>query len=160
MIKAMIFLILVAVGFVYMIKMEVANGEFKGLKSRAEEGDPIAQYHLASAYNLGEKIKKNQEKAVKWYIKSAEQGLACSQIALAVCYESGTGVKKNQEKAVKWLKKAAKQDHSFAQLLLAKYYKNGVVVKKDLNEAERLYKKSASQNKPSNKKYNITYEDY
>src|ERR1700693_2876425 len=43
------------------------------LKSKAEDGDVQAQLALAKAYDLGEGVPKDEEKAVQWWEKAAEQ---------------------------------------------------------------------------------------
>jgi TPR repeat protein len=42
------------------------------LKNKAEDGDVQAQLALAKAYDLGEGVPKDEEKAVQWWEKAAE----------------------------------------------------------------------------------------
>ena len=52
------------------------NGEIKSLFNLAKQGDTEAQYKLGRSYYLGDGIKQDYRKAVKWYRRSAKQGYA------------------------------------------------------------------------------------
>lgn len=90
---------------------EVATQYLKAI----EDGDPEAQFYLASAYEDGWHFVKNEAEAVKWYCKAAEQGNADAQAALGNCYRDGIGVAKDENEAVKWLNKAIAQGHAGAR---------------------------------------------
>ena len=79
------------------------------LKSKAEDGDVQAQLALAKAYDLGEGVPKDEEKAVLWWEKAAEHGNVSAQVSLGGVYSLGAGVPKNYAAAVRWWKKAAEQ---------------------------------------------------
>ena len=44
------------------------------IKRRAEAGDAMAQYELATLLFYGEDIEEDEKKAVFWLIRAAEQG--------------------------------------------------------------------------------------
>jgi len=67
-------------------------------------------------------LKKDHEKAVKWYRKAAEQGESDAQYSLGNCYYNGEGVKKDMEKAKKWHLKAARQGHKESKKSLKSNY--------------------------------------
>ena len=101
---------------------------FSTLKLLAEQGNDTAQYYLGEAYDFTgiyyeDGIKKDLQKAIKWYTKSAEQGNVKAQVKLGLIYEFGKKVvkkellqhgiggevHKNKQEAIKWYKKADKQ---------------------------------------------------
>jgi TPR repeat protein len=76
-----------------------------GLKERADEGEALAQFKLASLYESGrEGVSKNLPKAAALYRKAAEQGRADAQYNLGMMYESGHGVGKDPAEAARWFK--------------------------------------------------------
>ena len=77
----------------------------QGLKERADEGEALAQFKLASLYESGrEGVTKNLPKAAALYRKAAEQGRADAQYNLGMMYESGHGVEKDPAEAARWFK--------------------------------------------------------
>ena len=71
----------------------------------AEQGNPLAQWNLASLYDQMD----NQQKATHWYQVRAEKGDPLAQMILGTRYYHGQGVEKELEKARFWLKKACDQ---------------------------------------------------
>lgn len=92
---------------------------------RAESGDSVMQHNLATMYQIGEGVEKNQEKASYWFLKAAMQGLPQSQAKVGVRYWQGTGVPMDREKAVYWMKKAAEQGEVTAEVALSSVYTIG-----------------------------------
>jgi TPR repeat protein len=66
------------------------------LKSKAEDGDVQAQLVLAKAYDLGEGVPKDEEKAVQWWEKAAEQGDVTAEGNLGTAYGLGMGVPRDE----------------------------------------------------------------
>jgi acyl carrier protein len=125
---------------------QTASDVVKKMKLLAEEGDPLAQCHLALLYQEGLMgVSKDLNLAFQWYSKSAAQGFAVSQYELGNMYFSGEGVKKDYVKSVEWLRKAANQGLPEAQYNLACKYGNGEGVKTDMSEAVKWFKKAAAQ---------------
>src|SRR5580692_4022939 len=114
------------------------------LKSRAEDGDVQAQLALAKAYDLGEGVPKDEEKAVQWWEKAAEHGNASAQVSLGGVYSLGAGVPKNYAAAVRWWKKAAEQGDVTAEGNLGTAYGLGMGVPKDEVESVRWHTKAAA----------------
>ena len=85
------------------------------LRQKAENGDAASQFLLGKAYDQGEGIEQNFEKATEWYLKATKQGNVDAQFNLAVSYENGQGVKRNLDTAVSWYLKAAEQGDTEAQ---------------------------------------------
>ena len=72
----------------------------------AEKNDIRAQLWLGNYYS-NNSPEKNDELAVKWYIKAANQDNAIAQYAVGIFYYEGRGVPKNYEEALTWLNKAS-----------------------------------------------------
>ena len=87
----------------------------------AEEGDPVAQYHLGMIYLKGLGIEQKPKVAIKWLIKSAEQGYAEAQFELGNAYRKYSKGNDQTYEAARWNQKAAEQGHVGAQLLHAKF---------------------------------------
>jgi TPR repeat protein len=141
------------------------------LKS-AEQGYDEAQFYIAQLYDyngeigtgpysfekLGREfyydniIKKNNEAALKWYLKAAEQGNMKAQRILADAYKYGRyslPIEKNEKKAFDWYLKLAKQGDADAQDKIGDYYSLGKIVEKNYKEAFNYYLKSAKQGNES-----------
>ncbi len=77
----------------------------QGLKERADQGEALAQFKLASLYESGrDGVPKNLPKAAAFYRKAAEQGRADAQYNLGMMYESGHGIEKDPVEAARWFK--------------------------------------------------------
>ena len=50
----------------------------------AEQGIPLAQYHLGMMYRKGEGVAQDDAEAARWLLKAAEQGIATAQFNLGV----------------------------------------------------------------------------
>jgi uncharacterized protein len=94
-------------------------------KIKAEAGDAAAQYAFGRAYEDGQGVPQDDEKAVLWYRKSADQGFAKAQTALGLMYRLGHGVEQDKTEAVRWYQKAAKQQDPAALFNLAAAHYNG-----------------------------------
>jgi TPR repeat protein len=119
--------------------------QFLKYKSKAENGDPKAQYNLGKCYATGQGVDKNDVEAVKWFRKSAEQGNAIGQNALGAYYAAGQGVDKNDVEAVKWFRKAAEQGFVEGQYNLGLCYAIGQGIDKNYMEAGKWLRKAAEQ---------------
>jgi uncharacterized protein len=120
--------------------------DFKETKTRAEQGDPEAQYNLAVMYDMGIGAPKNYTESGQWYAKAAAKGVAEAQFQLAVrYYEAGKQAKKNYETAFSWFYKAALQGMPQAQYNVALMYQLGRGVPTNRVEAYKWYIISAAQ---------------
>ena len=61
---------------------------FKAVINAAEQGDAEAQSKLGCYYIQGKTVKKDVEKAVEWWTKSAEQKNSDAQFNLGLYYYS------------------------------------------------------------------------
>lgn len=100
---------------------------------------------------LGEK--KDEEEAVRWFLKAAELENDNAQFELAHCYQRGKGVEKDEEEAVRWYRRAAEQGRVDAQFSMGVFYEKGIGVLKNVQEAVRWYRKAAEQGDASSQSY-------
>jgi hypothetical protein len=124
---------------------EDASKHFEDVKSKAEQGDAIAQYNLGILYAFGRGATKDNVEAVKWFRKAAEQNDADAQYNLGVCYAKGKGVGQDSEEAIKWYRKSAEQGNVGAQYNLGVVYASGNGVPEDDAEAAKWFLKAAEQ---------------
>ena len=75
----------------------------------AEQGDPRAQFSLASLHSEGWGGPVSKEKARLWYEKSAEQGHPYAQYSLAFMHYKGEGGPVSYEHAFFWMTRAGEQ---------------------------------------------------
>jgi len=115
-------------------RLDGATG-LKLLKELANFGDLIAQFDLAVAYEFGNGVPQDYEKAAYWYRKSAEQGLAIAQSHLGVLYTNGKGVARDYDQAAFWYGKAAEQGDGKAQNNLGAMNYQGQGVPRDYVQA-------------------------
>lgn len=128
--------------------------EFRFKQIAAEKGDAEAQYYLGIAYDSGDGVDLDHEKAVYWYQKSADQGNTDAMFSLAVSYDDGEGVEMDDEMAIYWYTKAAELGESNAQNNVAVMYEDGEGTDIDYDKALYWYTKSA-ENKNSLAQYNL-----
>lgn len=88
-------------------------------RSKAESGVIDAQLELAVAYEHGEGINKNPQKAISWYCRAALKGSVDAQRNLAWMFLNARGVDKDEALAVRWFSAAAKSGDKFSQQTLS-----------------------------------------
>src|SRR5437899_3562627 len=108
------------------------------LHSRADAGDPEAQYQLASLYWDGKEVDQDRNEALKWYQLAAQHGHPDAQVKVAEVYEMGQGVSQDYLRASQWYAKAAEKGDSDAQVRLATLYIKGYGVPQNYVEAIKL----------------------
>jgi TPR repeat protein len=102
----------------------------------AEQGEAVAQMHMADLFASGENhFSKDSVAAASWYRKAAEQGVLSAQYSLGKCYANGEGVLKDEIEAIKWCRMAAEHGHAQAQSYLGNCYAHGIGVGRDITEA-------------------------
>ncbi|MGI9405369.1 MAG: peptidoglycan-binding protein [Hyphomicrobiaceae bacterium] len=92
------------------------------LRVAAANGDPAAQFDVASRLAQGNGIARDPVAAVKWYTRAASAGHAQAQYRLAALYERGTGVASDSGRAKVWYTRAAQQGNVKAMHNLAVLY--------------------------------------
>ncbi|MCG8621050.1 MAG: sel1 repeat family protein [Proteobacteria bacterium] len=79
------------------------------LRTRAEAGDPDAQYEVGYAYFTGNGTKQSYKRARKWYERAAKQGHAGAQFNLGLIYLDGIGTSRRDILGLAWMYVAATQ---------------------------------------------------
>jgi len=87
---------------------------------QAHQGNLIAQLELANAYEHGQGIKKDSDKAIKWYCRAATHGSVDAQRDLAWMLLNARGIEKNEALAIRWFKIAAKSGDQYSKKMLIK----------------------------------------
>lgn len=118
------------------------------LRSKAEAGDPVAQYEVGIMYANGRGVTQNNIEAVKWWRKSADQGHAAAQYKLGTSCHIGDGTPLDYMEAAKWYGKAAFQGHFDAQKYLGIMYLNGLGVPQDRITSEKWFGEWAKKAAP------------
>lgn len=95
------------------------------LAALAENGHVQAQYLLATQYDAGLGISKNEQLSFYWYKKAAKAGVTIAQHNLAVAYAQGNGIKADTSKAITWWKRAAIAGNTDSQFNLGIIYASG-----------------------------------
>jgi TPR repeat protein len=114
-------------------------------RTRADQGDVMAESKLALMYYKGKGVPKDYAKAASLYREAAEKGYARAQFNLGDLYFRGEGVPQDYAEAVYWTRKAADQGDAKAQVGLGYMYSNGVGLPQDYAEALNCYRKAAEQ---------------
>jgi len=90
----------------------------------ARQGNTDAQVQLGIAYEHGEGLPKDTNKAVDWYCRAAKKGSVKAQQNLAWMYANGRGVDRDEAIAVRWFKAAAKSGDEYSRKMLVHLNKN------------------------------------
>lgn len=114
----------------------------------ALQGNREAQNNLASAYEQGHGLQKDDERAAYWFTRAAENGNPTAQFNLAVMYELGRGLHADLEMAALWYEKAAEQGFAAAQSNLGGLFRLGRGVPQDYVRAAFWYRKACDQSYP------------
>jgi TPR repeat protein len=104
---------------------------YKAFLAGAKEGHADSQFNVASMYERGIGVGKDEKEAVVWYGKAASQGIAAAQFNLGVLYENGRGTKIDFAQANEWYRKASVQGDALAIGNLGMLYVRGQGVKEN-----------------------------
>lgn len=120
-----------------------APAPIRDLERNAAQGDASAQFRLASAYERGEGVARDRERAKVWYMRAAQQGHVGAMHNLAVILADG-GAAADYTAAAKWF--AAAADHGLAdsQFNLGILYQAGLGVDRDMVEAFKWFSLAAA----------------
>ena len=121
---------------------------YKGyeLAQSADQEDSAIQFYMGVCYDRGYGgAKKNDQKAVEWYRKSAERGEAAAQFNLGNALDDGRGCEMDKKEAIRWFRKSADQGDVDAFYMLGRAYANGYGVEKDEETAVLWYKRAAAK---------------
>ena len=113
------------------------------LISKAESGDPSAQYLVGKLYQDGPVLIPDSVEARYWFDQSARQGYTPAQYALGKLYLSDDTEVCDTVLGVQWLEYAARNGSNFAAYHLGKEYLKGEIVKRDITKAAKYLTQSA-----------------
>jgi len=104
---------------------KAAEPSNQALLRAAQSGDPKAEFQLGRAYEDGNGVPHDDDRAAEWFHKAADQGNVDAQNSLGLMYAEGRGVQRDRAEAVRWYKKAASHGLAEAMYHLAIAYYNG-----------------------------------
>ena len=113
------------------------------LISKAEGGDPDAQYLVGKLYQEGPVLIPDSVEAQYWFDQSARQGVVAAQYALGQLYLTDDAEVHDAELGIQWLEYAAHHGSDRAAYRLGKEYLRGKVVKRDPAKAVEYLTQSA-----------------
>ncbi|MDB9845091.1 sel1 repeat family protein [Burkholderiaceae bacterium] len=119
---------------------------FTFFQKAADQGDVVAQYNIATMYELGEGVSRNTVEANRIFKIAAERGNMFAQFHLALNYRLGVGGARDRVEAARLLKLAAAQGHPRSQFYTAEgHYFGDDGLLQSYVEAVRWYKLAAVQ---------------
>lgn len=113
------------------------------LRQAAIQGNPIAQFEVATRLAEGRGIQADPAAAAAWYRRAAAAGLAPAQYRLGSLYEKGTGIAQDRGAARIWYKRAAAQGNRKAMHNLAVLHADGVSGTPNFEVAARWFQAAA-----------------
>ena len=120
--------------------------------TKASENSNIATYYLASMYESGTGVDKDEKKAIELMQKAADAGIAKAQCNLGNRYMTGNGVPKDMTKAAQLYLAAESQNYLTPQSAknLAECYQKKLNILPNLNNAEKRVEKLDKQRANNN----------
>ena len=115
-------------------------GEVAAWRPLAIAGDPIAQYNLAKAYQLGRGLPVDMKMAESWYGKAAQQGHVPSRDNFGLLlFQNG-----DRTSAMPYIEESANRGEPRAQYVLGTALFNGDTMKKDWVRAYALMTRASA----------------
>ncbi|MDH3325399.1 MAG: SEL1-like repeat protein [Gammaproteobacteria bacterium] len=109
--------------------------------SNLKTSSAASDYQQARRYETGTRVKRDINKAIKWYKKAANKSHAKAQYQLGILYYE----QKSYKKAKYWLEKRAIAGEPDAQYHYANILRFGLGTKQKTSEARKWYQKAAKQ---------------
>jgi tetratricopeptide (TPR) repeat protein len=119
--------------------------DFKDVLSKADAGDPDAQFSAGSMLLNRENSEKNTQRAIDYFRLSAEQGNVKAQFNLAMLLYNHVTIPQDLLESFRWAKQASLQGDSRAQCLFGVMHEEGKSVEKDLDEAKKWFEVAAER---------------
>jgi TPR repeat protein len=119
--------------------------ELKAKIILANLGDSNAQNEIGLAYETGDHVQQDFDKAIEWHKLAADQGNLDSAFRIGRIYHFGLGDDQNFYEAAKWYEIASAGNHDLARVNLGLLYINGEGVAQDYKNAEDLFRAAAAQ---------------
>ncbi|MBK9586823.1 MAG: SEL1-like repeat protein [Alphaproteobacteria bacterium] len=128
------------------------NDYIANLMRKAQAGDPQAMLDLATAYEKGKLVPRNDEQVKLWrktaieaLEKKAEGGDVQAMFFLGLSYRNGKIVGQSDEIAFDWFKKGAESGHAPSQYNLGATYLYGLGTEKNVSDGVHWLEKAAEQ---------------
>ena len=128
---------------------EKLGGRLEELNKRALDGDTKAQLRMGLAYEFGDGVEKDLDKAMHWYRIAADRGDPVAQTDLGYFYETGATGPKDPAEAAKWYMRAALSGFTRAKFNLGVLYLAGTGVQRSSAEAAHWIGEAAEDGCPS-----------
>ena len=99
---------------------KVNEGKLELIKivKAADAGDAKAQLEFGIMWATeGYWLWQDNERAIKWWLKSAEQGYIPAQLMMGTVYLGGIRTKQDLDKSDEWFDKAISADESLVELI-------------------------------------------
>ena len=93
--------------------------DIQSLTKAAKAGQAAAQFYLATKYQHGQDVSKDDHQAYTWYKAAADQGISAAQLNVGRMLADGIGTKKDEGLARQYLEKAASRGDNRASFNLA-----------------------------------------
>ncbi len=114
-------------------------------QAEADKGDLEAKHYMASLYNRGHGVEKNNAKAMALLEEAASGDYVLSLATLGGMYLSGDGVNQDYQKAFDYFLRAAELDHLESVHKVSQFYLNGAGVEQSNDKAAYWFKEAAIQ---------------
>jgi TPR repeat protein len=128
---------------------EKLTGRVEELSKRALAGDTKSQLRMGLAYEFGDGVEKDVDKAMHWYRIAADRGDPVAQTDLGYFYETGANGPKDPAEAAKWYMRAALSGFTRAKFNLGVLYLAGTGVQRSAAEAAHWIGEAAEDGCPS-----------
>jgi hypothetical protein len=124
----------------------MSAAELPDLRSRAEAGDPRAQFVLGLAHEYGYAgLTKNVAEALRWEKLAAEQGIGLAETWVGDFYYDGIGVDIDYAQALAWYRRASEHGYAPATRYIGDFHLFGLGTDRDPAGAAAWYSKASAQ---------------
>ena len=128
---------------------EKLSAQLSALNKKALAGDTKAQLRMGLAFEFGQGVAKNLDRAMHWYHLAADRGDPIAQTDLGYLYETGGSGPKDPAEAAKWYLRAAVSGLTRAKFNLGVLFLTGAGVQKSDEEAAHWIGEAADDGCPS-----------
>lgn len=111
-------------------------------KSNNDMAKAFSMNNLGSMFLLGEGVRKDIDKALEYFQRSAELGNDTAMLNLGLLYFNGELVDRNYQVAFEYFNNAATKFNGKSLNMLGYYYEQGLLGNQDISKAIECYKKS------------------
>ena len=113
------------------------------LISKAESGDPSAQYLVGKLYQDGPVLIPDSVEARYWFDQSARQGVVAAQYELGMLLLTNDSEVRDLKSGIQWLEYAVRHGSDCASYRLGKEFLKGEIVERDITKAVEYLTQSA-----------------